>query len=105
MRPRRLLKARTLLDAAQASSLLMSHFTEAQQLPDEVQREILGLAYGLFGCIITRKAQGQGLPRVGLVVGGGGDEQEVAAAACVKYALHGIARSVFVELCQLMVAP
>lgn len=102
--PRSLLKARALVvDPALTSCLLTTHFTAAKQLPDEVQREILVLADGLYGCITTRVREGQGLPRVKLVVGNGGDEQKEVTGACVKYALYGMEHGVFVELCELMV--
>ncbi len=119
-RPRYLLKARDLLDAALAISEARKDAADKGE-PPAVQRE---QAVAVAPAYLKRRvAEGRALPAVEVVEGQGHGESEEKVVACLKYALgleggtdfaaeggggdasapQGMVREVMIELCELLV--
>ena len=113
-RPRFLLKARALLDVAHDRDMVCVQLA-ALGLPRDVGQHIGELTFTEPAYLKGRAAKGQQLPAVSVE----GEQENEELVACVKYALGmeggagivvegreptvGMAKEVFVELCELMV--
>ena len=118
----RTLKARTLIDAAHAihearAGNICNHDDDEgdeQQQHRSARRRSPRILRKEQAVAVTptylkgRVAAGRELPRVSVVAGGGrgrseDEEQKKKLVACTEYALEGMVKEVFVELCELLV--
>jgi hypothetical protein len=116
-RPRSLLKARALLDAAHAIPKARTDAADKGQPPAVQQEEALATAPAYLK---GRVAEGRDLPAVQVVVNEQEEGEDEELVACLKYALgleggggwhegegpapqQGMLKEVFVELCELLV--